>query len=448
MIILDFYKNKRVGVLGLGKTGRSVADSLAASGAEVRLYDDRATPNEKYDGLSVANKFDNVKLDAMFVSPGINILWPNVHPIIKAARENLVPILSDLDLFQRYTAHKTNICITGTNGKSTTTALIYHLFNSAGKKAEIGGNFGRPLLSLNPDADFFVLELSSYQLESSSILGFDTAILLNITPDHLTRHGGMEGYVAAKQKIFANFCEKSTAIIGVDDDHCLKIFEFLKKIDHPRVIPISGVIVPEFGIGWDEDRLIDNRFGLREIICEKNPLLDGSHNRQNIAAAYAASVQNGLDKKSFCDGLFSFKGLDHRQEIVARIDDVLYVNDSKATNADSTEQALRRFDNILWILGGRPKEDGIESLTKYFSKIRFAFLIGETAEDWSRLLTERGVKNEIAKTLDEAVKRSKEKAKIVGADVVLLSPACASFDQFKDFEDRGNQFKILVEKIK
>jgi UDP-N-acetylmuramoylalanine--D-glutamate ligase len=350
-------------------------------------------------------------------------------------------------LFQQHVGNKTIVCITGTNGKSTTTALIHSLLNSGEKKSEIGGNFGLPVLSLDPNADFFVLELSSYQLESSFIFGFDTAILLNVTPDHLTRHGGMEGYISAKQKIFANFHEKSAAIIGADDEHCIKIFEFLKRINHPRAIPISGNKVPESGIGWDDDKLIDNFFESGKIVCEKNPILDGSHNRQNIAAAYAACVQNGLDKESFRAKLFSFSGLEHRQEIVARIDGVLYVNDSKATNADSTEQALKRFDNIIWILGGRPKEDGIESLAKYFSKIRFAFLIGEAAEDFARLLTSRGVKNEIAKTLDAAVPRSKETAKICGGDAtVLLSPACASFDQFKDFEERGNRFKKLVEK--
>ncbi|MDR0968358.1 MAG: UDP-N-acetylmuramoyl-L-alanine--D-glutamate ligase [Holosporaceae bacterium] len=441
MIFLDYYKNKRVGVLGLGKTGKSVADSLIASGAEVRLYDDRAIV---YRGLTASNKLCDEKLAALIVSPGINILWPKVHPIIKAARENLIPILSDLDLFQQQAKNKKTICITGTNGKSTTTVLTRHLFNSAGKKTEIGGNFGIPLLLVDPNADFFVFELSSHQLESSFILGFDTAILLNISPDHLMRHGGMEGYIAAKQKIFANFHEKSTAIIGVDDERCVKIFEFLKKINHPRVIPISGDKVPDFGIGWEDDNLVDNRFNSREIVCGKIPDFDGKHNRQNIAAAYAAFVQHGLDKKSFHEKLLSFKGLEHRQEIVARIDGVLYVNDSKATNADSTKQALKRFDNIIWILGGRPKEDGIGSLVKYFDKIRFAFLIGEAAEDFAVLLSERGVKNEIAETLDEAVRRSKEFAKIYNADVVLLSPACASFDQFRDFEERGERFKNLV----
>jgi UDP-N-acetylmuramoylalanine--D-glutamate ligase len=441
MIFLDFYKNKRVGVIGLGKTGTSVADSLIASGAEVKVHDDYIAFHEKYPTL---NSDDIAKMDALVVSPGISILWPNIHPMVRLARKNYIPILNDIDLFQRHVYGKKNICISGTNGKSTTTALTYHVFDFSGEKAAIGGNFGNSILSLSPDSNFFILELSSYQLESCNILGFDTAILLNITPDHLKRHGGMDGYICSKQKIFANFHEKSIAIIGIDDEYCLKIFQFLKNINHPCVIPISGKRVPKFGVGWDANRLVDDSSGSSEIVCEKNPVLDGNHNRQNIAAAYVACVRNGLSKKSFCEGLFSFQGLEHRQEIVARLDDISYINDSKATNADSVEQALGRFDNIVWILGGRPKEDGIEGLVKYFSKVRFALLIGETAENWSKLLTKHGVKNEIIGTLDAAVERSKKISKIYGADVVLLSPACASFDQFKDFEERGNKFKELV----
>ncbi|MDR1236496.1 MAG: UDP-N-acetylmuramoyl-L-alanine--D-glutamate ligase [Holosporaceae bacterium] len=438
MIILDFCKNKKFGVIGFGKTGKSVADSLRASGANVKIHDDNS--NEKFD--------PDEKFDAIAVSPGISTLWPGIHPMIRKAKENFIPILNDADLFQRQLPNKIKICVTGTNGKSTTAALIHHLLSFAGQKSVVGGNFGNPVLSLDSSADFFVLELSSYQLESCNILGFDVAILLNITPDHLTRHGGMEGYISAKQKIFANFHERSAAIIGVDDDHCLKIFNFLKTIKHPCVIPISGNRVPQFGVGWDAGRLIDDRFGSGEIICEKNSALDGNHNLQNIAAAYVAYVRNGADQKKFREGLFSFGGLEHRQEIVASIDGVLYINDSKATNADSAEKALQRFDDIIWILGGRPKEDGIESLVKYFGKVRFAFLIGEAAQNWSHLLTQHGVKNEVAGTLETAVARSEKAAADLGAKVVLLSPACASFDQFENFEDRGNKFKKSVRKEK
>ncbi|MDR0555758.1 MAG: UDP-N-acetylmuramoyl-L-alanine--D-glutamate ligase [Holosporaceae bacterium] len=444
MIYLDFCRNRRIGVIGLGKTGLSAVDALVASGAVVEIYDDQKSFDNIYPHLKRIDTRTVEKLDALIVSPGVNFIWPNGHPLVNAARRNLIPVLNDLDLFQRHVRNKIRVCITGTNGKSTTTALVHHVFNDAGKITAIGGNFGQTVLSLDPNSDYFILEISSYQLESSNILGFDTAILLNIAPDHLTRHGGMEGYITSKQKIFANFHEKSTAIVGIDDDHCAEIFKFLKKINHPQVIPISGSRVPPLGVGWHGNDLIDNRRGSWERVCGKSLFLDGVHNLQNVAAAYAVSACNGLDGEIFQRGLFSFKGLEHRQEIVACIDGVQYINDSKATNVDSVEQALKRFDDIIWILGGRPKENGLESLCKYFDRIKFALLIGEAAKDWSQMLRSHGVKNEIVYTLSEAVPRSREIAKIHGASVVLLSPACASFDQFRNFEERGDQFKNLV----
>ena len=436
MIRLDFYKNKHVGVLGLGKTGKSAVDALKFSGAEVSVYDDK-----------LDNDIESVKkLDALVVSPGIHLQWPHKHPIVDIAQRCAIPVLSDLDLFLQHVNRK-NICITGTNGKSTTTALIGHIFETVGETS-VGGNIGCPILSLPENSEYYVFELSSYQLEASNILGLDTAILLNITPDHLTRHGGMTGYITAKQKIFMNFNEKSHAIIGVDDSHCEKIYEFLKGIGHPDVVPISGNVVPQGGIGWENDKLIDDRFGQREVICEKIESFSGNHNYQNIAASYAACVENGVSKDVFLSRLHTFKGLAHRQELIAEINGVKYINDSKATNADSVEQALKRFDNVIWILGGRPKEDGIESLIKYFKKIRFAYLIGEAAEAWSKLLTANGVANEISGTLDKAVLASSKKAEELGADIVLLSPACASFDQFKDFEERGDKFRQFVMNLK
>lgn len=436
MINLDFYKDKHVGVLGLGKTGNAVVEALNASGAIVSVYDDKMDTD-----LSTVQG-----LDALVVSPGVHLLWPVGHPIVNLAHEYSVVVLGDLDLFQQH-IHKPSICITGTNGKSTTTSLIGHVLQAL-RCTSVGGNIGQPILSLPNDSEFYVFELSSYQLEASNILGFDTSILLNITPDHLTRHGGMEGYIAAKQKIFANFHNDSSAIISVDDDHCRKIYHFLHEIKHPHVVPISGYYVPEFGIGWKDDHLVDNRSGQNRIICNKKDSLSGNHNYQNIAAAYAACSINGVSDTLFCKMLDSFKGLSHRQELVAVINGVQYINDSKATNADSVEQALKRFDNVIWILGGRPKEDGIESLIKYFHKVRFACLIGETAEEWSRLLTQNNVDNQVTKTLDIAIEVAKQKAAELKAEIVLLSPACASFDQFKSFEERGEEFRRLVMSIK
>lgn len=451
MISLNFLKNKRIGVLGFGKTGRAIVDSLAKSGAEIFLYDDIGVQDKKYQKYSADLTDETLikALDAIVVSPGIHFFWPIPHKTVAIARKYGIEVTNDIDLFQKHkqTDQKV-VAITGTNGKSTTTALIQHLFEKSGRCSDIGGNFGPPVLSLNDDRKCFVLELSSYQLEQSKIFGFETAILLNITPDHITRHGGMEGYIAAKQRVFIN-CKN--AIVGIDDNHCEKIFSFLrenqKETNCKNLIPISGKIVPKYGIGWQNDQLIDDRFGKSEIICKKHSQLDGAHNRQNIAAAYAACALEGISKDEFNSAMFSFSGLEHRQEFVANINGIPYINDSKATNADSVEQALLRFDNIFWILGGRPKEDGIDSLKKYFPKIKKAFLIGEAAEKWFVLLNENGVTAEIVGTLQNAVEAAHREAKKAKPDVILLSPACASFDQFKSFEERGEKFKDFVKKL-
>lgn len=446
MILLDNLKNKRIGVLGFGQTGKAIVDSLEASGAKIFLHDDNGINNAQYKKYcaDLLNKEIIKPLDAIVISPGIHLFWPEPHKTVSLARKYGIELISDLDLFQKQQIEKKIIAITGTNGKSTTTALIEHIFKSAKKNSCIGGNFGPPILSLDSSCDFYVLELSSYQLEHANILGFDTSILLNITPDHLTRHGGMCGYISAKQKVFV---KSRNSIIGIDDNHCAEIYNFLKEIGRSNIIPISGKCVPDFGIGWKNDYLVDNRLGKYEIICEKHQKLDGKHNRQNIAAAYAACVVNGLSKSDFITHLQSFECLTHRQEFVKCINDVAYINDSKATNADSVEQALLRFNNIFWILGGRPKEGGIFSLQKYFSKIKYAFLIGEAAEDWNNLLTSHNVRTEITFTLENAVKRAYEEAKKEKPEVVLLSPACASFDQFKSFEERGEKFKEFVRNL-
>lgn len=429
-------KNQNIAVVGFGQTGRSIIRFLENTKTNIFLFDDKVIDSPYYVSY---DSFDWSCLNALIVSPGIHLYW-DIHPVIKKAREHLIPIINDIDIFQKNVNGKI-IAITGTNGKSTTTALIHHIFQS-NYSSEIGGNFGYPVLDLPKNSNWYILELSSYQLESCNILGFDTSILLNITSDHLARHGGMAGYISCKQKIFANPKPNSTAIIGIDDDYSKHLLDFVSL---PHVIPISGNSVPQQGIGWHNNHLIDNRFNNFNVVCEASLLLDGIHNRQNIAAAYAACVANNIRQEVFTQSLLSFQGLDHRQEFVKSINGVRYINDSKATNADSVEQALKRFDNIIWILGGRPKEDSIESLISYFHKIKFAYLIGEAAESWHKLLDKHNVSNEIVFTLENAVQKSYASAK--KGDTVLLSPACASFDQFKSFEDRGNMFKKFVREL-
>lgn len=424
---------KKFGVVGFGQTGQSIVRCLERIGADIFVFDDKTIDSPYFRNTE---NFDWKILNALVVSPGIHLWW-DIHPAVRQARKFMIPIINDIDIFQKQVNGKI-IAITGTNGKSTTTALIDHIFNKK-YKTEIGGNFGKPVLDLPEDSDYYVLELSSYQLEGCNLLGFDTSVLLNITPDHLSRHGGMEGYISTKQKIFANSKKGSTAIVGIDDDYCRHVLDF---VNYSEVIKISGKEVPQNGIGWHENKLIDNRENQFKVVADNVLKLDGIHNRQNIAAAYAACVINDVGIESFSEGLATFSGLEHRQEFIRSINGVQYVNDSKATNANSVEQALKRFENIIWILGGRPKEDGIESLIPYFSKIKFAFLIGEAAEKWHEFLNENRVENEVVFTLENAVKKAHKIAQ--KKDVVLLSPACASFDQFKSFEDRGEQFKKFV----
>ncbi|MBE6447572.1 MAG: UDP-N-acetylmuramoyl-L-alanine--D-glutamate ligase [Alphaproteobacteria bacterium] len=437
MISPEFYKNKNIVVVGYGKTGQSAVNALKSVSANVYLLNDSMVDSQYYCTI---DEIDWTNVDYMMVSPGVSLVW-NASPAVSLARKFSVPIINDIDILQQSINAKL-VAVTGTNGKSTTTSLIYYMLAENGAFAEIGGNFGTPALSLKKNADFYVLELSSYQLESCNILGFDFSVLLNIASDHLTRHGGINGYIAMKQKIFAHSRADSVAVIGVDDEYCQHLFD---HVNHKNVIQISGKNVPNFGIGWANNKLIDDRRGNSEFVCHRCETLDGEHNRQNIAAAYAVCSCAGVSKEVFAEKLFAFKGLEHRQELVKTINGVQYVNDSKATNADSVEQALRRFDNIIWILGGRAKEDGIERLIPYFSKIRCAFLIGEIALEWHELLSRYNVKNEVSVTLNNAVQSAYQLAK--KGDVVLLSTACASFDQFRSFEDRGDNFKRLVETL-
>lgn len=450
MIKLDLYKNKNVGIVGLGMTGKAVADALIASGAKVTVFDDFKTTDEKYAKFWADSENFNFKnLDLLIVSPGIHLCWEKPHKTVQSANFHNICIRNDLDIFQQHTKGK-KICITGTNGKSTTTALIGHVLKNCEKNSDIGGNFGIPLLSLENNRAFYVIELSSYTLESCTILGFDTAILLNLAEDHLHRHGGTAGYVAVKQKIFANFNERSNAIISIDDEYCREIFKFLKDIKHPNIVPISGREVPTDGVGWNEnDQLVDNKFSKTTVICEKSEMLDGPHNRQNIAAAYVACILNGVEQKEFCKALKTFKGLEHRQELVTTINGVQYINDSKATNSQSVEQALIRYDNMHLILGGRMKENGINGLEKYFHKVKRVFLIGEAAEEFQKFLKMHSAWSKISGTLEQALNDSQELLAVEDNDVrtVLFSPACSSFDQFKNFEERGEFFKNLVKKM-
>jgi UDP-N-acetylmuramoylalanine--D-glutamate ligase len=340
--------------------------------------------------------------------------------------------------------------ITGTNGKSTTTALIGHVLARAGRKVEVGGNLGRPVLDfagLGKDG-IYVLEMSSYQLELIEQGRFDVAVLLNITPDHLDRHGGMAGYVAAKKRIFLNQANSDAAVIGIDSEPTRDIAAELIAQGH-RVIPIAVGSRAEWGVWADNGVLVDEIDG-NGFTLDLKPILTlpGAHNWQNACAAFAACRALGLDAEEIAAGIRSYPGLAHRQERVAVIGGIPYINDSKATNADATEKALGSYDTIYWIAGGRAKEGGIESLKPLFGRVVHAFLIGEASDEFARTLQGKvpfSKEGDLAQAV-RAAHAMAQREQRQGA-VVLLSPACASWDQWASFEARGDGFRALIGKL-
>ncbi|MBX7146562.1 MAG: UDP-N-acetylmuramoyl-L-alanine--D-glutamate ligase [Alphaproteobacteria bacterium] len=452
MINIQTYKNKHIAILGLGKTGLSAAQALHKSGAIIYTWDDHQGKRDeaKKQNIPLVNLYEvNWKnIDTLLLSPGIPHTYPFPHPLTKVAQDNHVQIICDIELLIQNQPHATYIAITGTNGKSTTTALIGHILKYAGLKVAVGGNIGHPVLDLPAleEDGFYVLELSSYQLELIKTLKFNIAILLNITPDHLERHGNMEGYIAAKKRIFSGQHHNDFAIIGLDDAFCTKIYAQLQHDSQQKLLAISNINNPTCDVFVDDGMLIHKVSNNRKPILNLKELsrLPGQHNWQNIAAAYSTCIPLGLSTKQICDGIKSFPGLPHRQELITTIDHVRFINDSKATNADATAKALCCYNNIYWIVGGKPKETGLQGLDVYYPNILHAFLIGEAEEDFSKVL-EGKLPFTLCHTLDHAVNFASKMAFKEKSDInILLSPACASFDQFANFEERGDIFRQLV----
>ncbi|HUI34388.1 MAG TPA: UDP-N-acetylmuramoyl-L-alanine--D-glutamate ligase, partial [Stellaceae bacterium] len=393
MIVVSGFEGRKVAVLGLARSGRAAAASLAAGGAEVLAWDDSGKTRAAVAGdtpLCDPVAIDWREVAALVLSPGIPHSFPKPHPAIAAARKAGVAILGDIELLGRAQPEARFIGITGTNGKSTTTALIGHILGQAGKTVEIGGNLGPPALGLAPlgKEGTYVLELSSFQLELIGSLAFDIAVLLNITPDHLDRHGDMDGYIAAKRRIFAGQREGGTAVVGVDDPICRDLAEALRRDGKARVVPISVRREAPGGVYVEDGWLVDALEGASRRVFDLNgaPRLPGSHNAQNAAAAYAVARRAGLLPEAAVAGIRSFPGLAHRQELVDTIEGVRYINDSKATNADATEKALACYPAIYWIAGGLPKAGGITSLAPYFTRLRHAFLIGNATGEFAATL--------------------------------------------------------------
>jgi len=466
MIPVKGYEGARVAVLGLGRSGLATARALTAGGADPLLWDDSPEARQKAEAegfpltdLTRAGALDSVA--ALITSPGIPHLYPAPHKIIARALEAGIPVDNDVGLFfrsfatedwQDFDTPPRVVAVTGSNGKSTTTALIHHIMAEAARPTQMGGNIGRGVLDLDPaqDGEMVVLELSSYQTELARALTPDVAVFTNLSPDHLYRHHGMGGYFAAKRRLFAEG-GPDRAVIGVDElEGRFLAGQLSEGPQDDRVIRISSGQKLE-GLGWSvfarKGFLAEWRKGRQVASVDLRGIsgLPGAHNHQNACAAYAACRSLGLAPKLIEQAFQSFAGLPHRSQLVGERAGVRFVNDSKATNADSAGKALQAFPKIRWIAGGMGKEGGIAALQPFLGSVVKAYLIGHSARDFALQLG--AVPHEICETMERAVARAVAEAE--AGETVLLAPAAASFDQYPDFEKRGEDFigrvKALLE---
>ena len=459
MIPITTFAGKKIAVFGLGASGLVSASALLAGGADVIAFDDDTVSIAKASagGIPTADlrQVEWSKITALVLAPGVPLTHPAPHWVVQLAGKANVEVIGDVELFcrerRRHAPGAPFIAITGTNGKSTTTALIAHLTSSAGMDTQLGGNIGTAILSLAPPQPdrVHVIECSSYQIDLAPSLDASVGILINLSEDHLDRHGTMENYTAVKERLVSGVPDDGAAIIGVDDEWCEKIAARLAQAGK-RVVQISVRRKLKDGLYIESGRMLRAHGGQSSLIAELGGIgsLRGLHNAQNAACAAAAMLALGVEPGTIQAGLRSFPGLAHRMEEVGRRGAVLFVNDSKATNADSAAQALACFHDIFWIAGGRPKTGGIESLRPFFRRIRKAYLIGEAADQFAATLAGT-VAHETAGTLDKALAAAARDAGASSAQepVVLLSPACASFDQYRNFEVRGDAFRALVQAL-
>ena len=440
----NVFAGRRYAVVGLGRAGIAALRALTAMGAMVIGWDDAGFARDaaEREGFLIADPAPDIgDLDALILSPGIPHRLPVPHRIAAAARLAGKPILTDVELLYQAVrgaqGHARFVGITGTNGKSTTTALLAHLLTEAGVPNAAGANLGPAALSLPllPDNGVYVLEMSSYMLERLAQTRFDAAVMLNLSADHLDRHGDMRGYADAKRLIFARQLPGDTRVIGIDDAPSRDM-----RADFPDAVTISGTAPADV---WCDAGVLTDKTG-PIVDMARAHALPGPHNAQNAAAAACLAISLGVARADITAGIISFAGLAHRQELIGTLQGVRFVNDSKATNADAAARALNCYDRIVWIAGGIAKAGGIAALAPYFPRVARAILIGRDAASLAATLAERGVPYEIAETLDRAVPLAFAQARRTGAGTVLLSPACASFDQFSGFEARGTRFRELV----
>ena len=459
MIPVTSFAGKKVALFGLGGSGLASAQALMAGGAGVVAFDDSVASIEKARAAGIATgdlrNLDWSKVSALLLAPGVPLTHPAPHWSVDLAKKAGVEIIGDIELFcrerRKLAPHSPFVAITGTNGKSTTTALIHHLLKSAGRTADLGGNIGTAVLTLGPPRTdhAHVVECSSYQIDLAPTLDPRVGVLINVSEDHLDRHGTLKYYAAVKERLVAGVQIDGVAVVGVDDEWCAAAAERIAAMGR-AVLRISvRKRLPE-GIYAENGGIFHASGGNTQLLARLDNIgsLRGLHNAQNAACAAAATLALGLDAATIQNGLCSFPGLAHRMEQVGRKGAVLFVNDSKATNTDSAAQALACFDDMFWIAGGKPKTGGIAALAGFFPRIRKAYLIGEAAADFARTLDGR-VAYEMTGTLDRAVAAAARDAEASGLKepVVLLSPACASFDQYRNFEVRGDRFRELVQAL-
>jgi len=453
------YKDRKVAVFGLGASGFAVSRALVDGGAQVTVWDDGEEQRTKAKGAGLMLTDPRAEglggYAALVLAPGIPLTHPEPHEVVRLAQAAGVPVLGDVELFHHEVRNLNPdakiVAITGTNGKSTTTALIGHMVTANGRRAEVGGNIGKAVFDLDaPRSDtVYVIEVSSYQIDLAPTFRPDIAILLNITPDHIDRHGTVEHYADVKARLFRHQENSDTAIIGVDDEPTSEICSSVCGRGVATLVPVSIRKSLSKGICVLDGVLYDARSGNTERVGDFKTLktLPGAHNWQNAASAFAVGRALGFAPERILQSFRSFPGLAHRMEIVADNDGVLFVNDSKATNAEAAAKALGAYQHIYWIAGGVPKEGGIEAMSSLFPHIEKAYLIGEAAEAFGETLDGAvefanlgGLDAAVAAAVRDAMHATREGRRAV----VLLSPACASFDQFKNFEVRGDAFRDMV----
>ncbi|UWQ52659.1 UDP-N-acetylmuramoyl-L-alanine--D-glutamate ligase [Leisingera caerulea] len=456
MIPVKGYEGAKLAVLGLGRSGLATARAVRAGGAEALCWDDNPAARESAEAegftcrdLHKGGAFDDVA--ALITSPGIPHLYPKPNPVIRAAMEAGVPVDNDIGLFfrsfadaewQMHDQPPRVVAVTGSNGKSTTVALLHHILQEAGRESQLAGNIGRGVLDIDPPGEggVVVLELSSYQTELARALTPDVAVFTNLSPDHLDRHGGMGGYFAAKRRLFAEG-GPDRAVIGIDEDEGLFLAGQLSEgASDDRVIRISAAHKLT-GPGWQvfarKGFLSEYRKGRQAASIDLRGMmgLPGAHNHQNACAAYAAARTLGLAPRLIGDAMATFPGLPHRSQTIAEAGGVRYVNDSKATNVDSAVKALSAFKNIRWICGGLEKDGGLDALKGRTGNVVKAYVIGREAAGFALQLD---VEADVCTTMAAAVARAMAEAQ--EGDTVLLAPAAASFDQYDNFEQRGEDF--------